>query len=385
MGPRSSSTGKSNRAAGQTDRDAIISDLYDGVMDEVAWRRALAGIARSVGGEGPSLLSFNPATGQCLRSEAPGYLARVADEFHDHWVHKDIRFAAGLSIPLLKLHTEAMILGKGEWERSEVFNEFLGPNDAAWFLAAWIHKTPTKVTAVSIQAPRDRGPFHEKDAAVAQRFMPHLRRALDLKERLEAQQVHCESLQRILDDAPFGSAILDEKGIVREISASALSSLQTANAIRRPRCGQWEIGDQIWRRLGSLADSERQAGPIDGPVHVPRKNKLPLAIAVTRVPGAVNTWLGNSVAWLLFVFDPERRIKVSVDILMQDLRVTRKEGEIAALLAEGQNIPSIARRLSISEQTARAHLKSIFTKTDLHSKADLVRRILTSPAWIRSS
>ena len=76
MGPRSSSTGKSNRAAGQTDRDAIISDLYDGVMDEVAWRRALAGIARSVGGEGPSLLSFNPATGQCLRSEAPGYLAR---------------------------------------------------------------------------------------------------------------------------------------------------------------------------------------------------------------------------------------------------------------------------------------------------------------------
>jgi len=385
MRPRSSSTRKSNRAAGPTDRDAIISDLYDGVMDEVAWGRALAGIARSVGGEGPSLLSFNPATGQCLRSEAPGYLARVADEFHDHWAHKDIRFAAGLSMPLLKLHTEAMILSKGEWERSEVFNEFLGPNDAAWFLAAWIHKTPTKVTAVSIQAPQDRGPFRESDAAVAQRFMPHLRRALDLKERLEMQQVHCESLQRILDEAPFGSAILDEKGIVREISASALSSLQTANAIRRLRCGQWEIGDQIWRRLGSLPDSERQAGPIDGLVHVPRKSRLPLAIAVTRVPGAVNAWLGNSSVWLLFVFDPERRVKVSVDILMQDLHVTRKEGEIAALLAEGQNIQSIACRLSISEQTARAHLKSIFTKTDLHSQADLVRRILTSPAWIRSS
>jgi DNA-binding CsgD family transcriptional regulator len=370
---------------GQTERDTIISDLYDGVMDEVAWRRALAGIAHSVGGEGPSLLSFDPATGQCLRSEAPGYLARVVDEFRDHWVHRDIRFAAGLSMPLLKLHTEAMILGRGEWERSEVFNEFLGPNDAAWFLAAWIHKTPTKVTAVSIQAPRDRGPFRESDAAVAQRFMPHLRRALDLKERLEMRQVHCESLHRILDDGPFGSAILDEKGIVREISASALSSLQTANALCRLRCGQWEIGDRIWRRLGSLADSERKAGPIDGLVHVPRKDKLPLAIAVTRVPGAVNAWLGSSSAWLLLVFDPERRVKVSVDIVMQDLRVTRKEGEIAALLAEGQNIQSIACRLLISEQTARAHLKSIFTKTDLHSQTDLVRRILTSPAWMRSS
>jgi DNA-binding CsgD family transcriptional regulator len=87
----------------------------------------------------------------------------------------------------------------------------------------------------------------------------------------------------------------------------------------------------------------------------------------------------------MFVFDPERRVNASVDLLMQDLGVTRREAELAALLAEGQDLQSIARRLSISEDTARKHLKSIYTKTDLHSQADLVRRILTSPAWIRSA
>jgi len=367
------------------DPEAIISDLYDGVMDDVAWRRALTGIARSVGGQGPGLLSINPATGQYLRAEIPGYSAGFADEFRDDWAHKDIRFAAGLSMPLLKLHTEAMILSKGEWERTEVFNEFLGPNDAAWFLAAWIHKTPTKVTAVSIQAPRDRGPFNEKDAAVAQRFMPHLRRALDLKERLEVQQVHCASLHRILNDAPFGYVILNESGFVCEISDSALSSLQSADGLRRLPGGQFEIVDQIWRRLGAVAHSERQGGPIDGLLHVPRKNQLPLGIAVSRVPGAVKSWLGHSPTWLLFVFDPERRIKASVEILMQDLGVTRREAELAALLAEGQDIQRIARRLSISEHTARQHLKCIFMKTDIHSQADLVRRIVSGPAWMRSA
>ena len=307
------------------DAEAILSDLYDGVLDDVAWRRALTGIARSVGGQGPGLLSINPATGQYLRAEIPGYSPGFADEFRDDWAQKDIRFAAGLSMPLLKLHTESMILSKGEWERTEVFNEFLGPHDAAWFLAAWIHKTPTKVTAVSIQAPRDRGPFNEKDAAVAQRFMPHLRRALDLKERLEVQQVHCASLHRILDDAPFGYVILNESGFVCEISNSALSSLQTADGLRRLPGGQFEIVDQIWRRLGALAHSERQGGPIDGLLHVPRKNQLPLGIAVSRVPGAVKSWLGHSPTWLLFVFDPERRIKASVEILMQDLSVTRRK------------------------------------------------------------
>jgi DNA-binding CsgD family transcriptional regulator len=368
-----------------TDSDGIISDLYDGVMDDVAWRRALTGIARSVGGQGPGLLSINPSTGQYLRAEISGYTAGFADEFRVQWAHKDIRFAAGLSVPLLKLHTEAMILGKGEWERTEVFNEFLGPNDAAWFLAAWIHKTPTKVTAVSIQAPRDRGPFNERDAAVAQRFMPHLRRALDLKERLEVQQVHCASLHRILNDAHFGYAILLEDGSVCEISASALSSLQSADAVHVRPGGQREIAGQVWRRLGSLADGEKSAGPFDGLMHLPRRTQLPLGIAVTRVPGVARSWLGSAPAWLMFVFDPERRVNASVDLLMQDLGVTRREAELAALLAEGQDLQSIARRLSISEDTARKHLKSIYTKTDLHSQADLVRRILTSPAWIRSA
>jgi DNA-binding CsgD family transcriptional regulator len=367
------------------DLEGIVSDLYEGVLDGVAWRRGLTGIARSVGGEGPALMSINPATGQYLRAEISGYSAGFADEFRNQWAQKDIRFAAGLSVPMLKPHTEAMILSKGEWERSEIFNEFLGPNDAAWFLAAWIHKTPTKVTAVSIQAPRDRGPFRESDAAVVQRFMPHLRRALDLKERLEVQQVRCESLQHILDDAPFGYVILNESGFVCEISNSALSSLKTADGIRRLPGGQFEIVDQIWRRLSTAAHSETRGGPIDGLLHVPRRNQLPLGIAVSRVPGAVKTWLGNSPSWLLFVFDPERRVNASADILMQDLSVTRREAEVAALLAEGQEIRDIACRLSISEHTVRQHLKCIFMKTDIHSQADLVRRIVTGPAWRRSS
>ena len=93
--------------------------------------------------------------------------------------------------------------------------------------------------------------------------------------------------------------------------------------------------------------------------------------------------LGHSPTWLLFVFDPERRVKASVEILMQDLRLTRREAELAALLAEGQDMQGIAHRLSISEHTARQHLKCIFMKTDIHSQADLARRIVSGPAWMR--
>ena len=352
----------------------IISDLYEGVLDEVAWRRALDAVARSVQGVGPGLLTIDPASGQCQRLDVPGYPAETLAAFRDEWSRKDVRFAAGISMPLLQLHTEEMILRKGEWERTEVFNEFLCPKDAGWFLAAWLHKSSTRVTALSIHAPRDRGPFDARDVATAQPFIAHLRRALDLKERLEAEQVRGTSLHRFLDNAPFGYAILDECGVICEISDSAISSLQTVDGLRRLHDGRFEVADRLWRRLPTSGAVAERVGPADGHLHVPRANLLPLGLVVSRVPNAVRTWLGSPPAWLLFVFDPERRVQASIEVLVQDLGITRKEAELASLLAAGLDVHGAAHRLAISEHTARQHLKSIYSKADIHSQAELVRR-----------
>lgn len=365
------------------DAEQIISGLYEGVLDEDSWRRATAALANVVRGDGPVLMSISPATGRLHRTELPARLRDYESEFSNHWARKDIRFQAGLSVPLLEPHTEEMILPRGAWERSEIFNEFLAPADAAWFVAAWLHKSPTKVTAMSIHAPRDRGRFSTRDAAELRRFMPHLRRALDLKERLDMEQVRRAALQDRLGDASFGYAILDDDGSVREMSANARSSLQSAGAIDRLASGRIELVGQISRQLATMLSPERVAGPFDGFVQLRRRSRLPIGVAITRVPGSFRAWLGSSPASLLFVFDPELRVTASIDVLMQDLGVTRREAELAALLAEGQDLRGIARRLGIGEETARKHLKSIFAKTDLHSQAALVHRVVTGPAWVR--
>ena len=376
---------KATSARRIADRKQIVSDLYDGVLDDIAWRRAMDAMARSVSGVGPGLLAIDPGSGQCLRLDVPGYADDVLEAFRAEWSSRDIRFPSGISMPLLKLHTEEMILPKGEWERTDVFNEFLYPHDAGWFLAAWLHKSPGRVTALSIHAPRDRGPFSAADAAAIQPLMQHLRRAMDLKERLAAEKIRGASMHRFLDSAPFGYAILDESGLVVEISDSALASLQAVAGVRRTPGGRHEITERVWRRLPVSDSAGSRRVPVDGLVHLPRVNLLPLGLAVSRVPVAINTWLGNAPTWLLFVFDPERRVDASIDLLIQDLGITRKEAELAALLAVGLDLQSVALRLSVSEHTARQHLKSIFSKAGVHSQAELVRRIVTGPAWNRRS
>jgi|SRR5579875_21396 len=52
--------------------------------------------------------------------------------------------------------------------------------------------------------------------------------------------------------------------------------------------------------------------------------------------------------------------------------LTRREKDVLQLLLEGHRVASIARRLHLSPQTVRNHLKAIFRKLGAHSQVELI-------------
>ena len=58
-----------------------------------------------------------------------------------------------------------------------------------------------------------------------------------------------------------------------------------------------------------------------------------------------------------------------------DLGLTARESEVAAFLAQGLSNRDMAEALSISEHTVKSHLKAIFQKTGVASRAQAVARI----------
>jgi DNA-binding NarL/FixJ family response regulator len=55
--------------------------------------------------------------------------------------------------------------------------------------------------------------------------------------------------------------------------------------------------------------------------------------------------------------------------------VTAREREIAGLLARGFTNPEIAERLVLSPYTVQDHIKSLFEKTNVSSRQELVARV----------
>ncbi|WP_124380577.1 helix-turn-helix transcriptional regulator [Ralstonia sp. SET104] len=66
--------------------------------------------------------------------------------------------------------------------------------------------------------------------------------------------------------------------------------------------------------------------------------------------------------------------------LTDAFHLTRREADVADLLAGGSDPACIARTLGISLDTVRTHLKHVYRKTNTHSQCDVVRLMLALSA-----
>lgn len=64
--------------------------------------------------------------------------------------------------------------------------------------------------------------------------------------------------------------------------------------------------------------------------------------------------------------------------------LTEREVEVLSLVAEGHANAEIARRLALSDRTVEAHMRSVFTKLDLHDDGTTHRRVLAVIAYLES-
>src|SRR5579862_128534 len=176
----------------------IIDDLYAGTLDDAAWDRAIRAIAHSVRASGAFLLAFNPENGALLRYENHGLDPQLMVDYQKHWTYEDIRRRAFLNVPTCIPVTERMLLPEIHWSRGTILNEFLVPDDVPHFMPAWLHKAPNKVVTLSFQGTGKRGPFEARDLSTYGQVLPHIARALEIRDRIEQAQIRTETLAQRL-------------------------------------------------------------------------------------------------------------------------------------------------------------------------------------------
>lgn len=362
----------------------IIDDLYAGALDDAAWHRGIMGIANLVRGASAIVFGVNPRSKVPFRAEPHNVEREVMSEFADHWADKEIRMPAVLQLSMGEAMFDQKLMPLSSFKQSIIYNEFLVKVDRPWVLCFWLHKLAEKCTMLSIHGSRRRGPLDERDGDIVKPLIPHVRQALEIRDRLEATKIRTETVRHSLNDLGLGIMVLDARGRILETSAAAAELMRQTSAIRRHTDGTLSLrepaGSQLCRWILS---GTPPPGNRDGLLHVPREFMRPISVMVTPLPAIHTSWFGGDPRWLILLFDPDRNIDIAGSLIELDLGLSAREAQVVTLLASGYNLQNLSLKLGISVHTAQTHLKNCLIKTGCHSQNELLRRIINSPAWPR--
>ncbi|AOR78190.1 helix-turn-helix transcriptional regulator [Novosphingobium resinovorum] len=241
------------------------------------------------------------------------------------------------------------------WDAEHGAQLVLADDPGAFFGLAALHSASDgRTTEVQRQALHDAA--------------PHVMAAIRLQAAIEHQGA--DMLRGSLDAMRTAAVLLDATGRVRAVTQAAerLLSPDTlqvrAGALRAVRP---DLDRLLQMRIG-VALASRQAMPSElwmQSVHGP------LLVEICALPrqhwnfGFAPSVIVTLKAPLGFTGDQGGRLSAALEL-------TRAEGEIVALLAQGHSRQEVARMRSVSAQTVSSQLRTIFQKAGVNREAELV-------------
>ncbi len=268
----------------------------------------------------------------------------------------DVNTFAGLASRRTPVGILSRVTG-GHPERSARYRELLAPAGIPFELRAAFVSRGRAWGAVHLARGVDQPDFTPQDAAVLARVSATIADGIRTSLRMDAAR-------EARDETAPGLAVLGPGNEVEMITAPARALFAAMDSGRpgsedRPPSSVQALAGFARSRAGTAAgDSDAVAVPIPGG-WVTLHASLPAGGADGRVAIVLERTASPQTT----------AVRLEAD------GVTAREREIAVLLARGLTNPDIAEVLVLSPYTVQDHVKSLFEKTGVSSRQELVARI----------
>lgn len=257
---------------------------------------------------------------------------------------------------------------------SEFYNDYLLPIGVGRSMAGVIKREENSALVLTTLRHERRKSWETSDKKVINFLLPHLMRANIIQQKLWIFQAG----EIVLNSIPLGVVLLNAEGKVAYTNRAAEAILQANDglslksgvlAVTMPETGS------------AIRHAVKQAVALDVTLQSPSavlverdsmRRSYQLVIAPLRRKFPEFAGLPIPAAMVL-VTDPEQQPNAAVSDLIRELYgLTQKEAELAHKLCAGVSLEQAANELQIQYETARTHLRRVFSKTGTSRQAELV-------------
>jgi len=224
--------------------------------------------------------------------------------------------------------------------------------------------------ARSTRAP----PFTDREVARVETVRVEVERALArLQPAAEPLDGPTGLLAALEQGLPLPCALFDDRGSLRWASRAAAACLE-GEAVRLGAARiVWDGTPRFsaWRRAALAALAPAAAAPT---LHAVRAGPQPAAVRCLELE------TGDRLALVIeeHAEDARRSDQRAAELRRRGL--TAREADVAELAAHGYSVLNLSLRLGVAESTIRSHLKQVYRKLRVSSRAELAARLFATAA-----
>jgi len=365
---------------GTSDWDGIVGALYDAALDENMWRGLAPRIAETLGASS-AVLKVHGAGGRIdlVETTANMVIAPADQAWANHWHDKDIWVQRSVAHGLSKVVIGEQLLAHRELEASAFYHEWLNRLDIYHMIGAAFSLDRGGVGVLGVHRAQGQAGFGEDERAAIYRFLPHLQRALKVRNAVSHMQIDTALRHNALDAIATGVAIVDARQRVRFANHQAEILFRQENALRVVG-GRLTLADHLLdgRFTQMVHNACGEPGVLAAPhaLAIGREDCMALTLLVMPLRNGFDGRGAEQMA-LVAICDPQLG-HPSPHLLRELFSFTRSEALVAAYIARGMSPAAIAARLGIGSGTVKTHLKNAMAKTGTHSQAALASLIASS-------
>ncbi|MBS0469403.1 MAG: helix-turn-helix transcriptional regulator [Proteobacteria bacterium] len=361
----------------------VLDKLYEAALNPDGWEDCLEAIRRELHGNYVSLIV------RTVTREDTGLIVSVSEDRRALVQYTpDLAVSPFTGVQPDRLVTNGDVIADAEWRASAYYRDWCAPHDVYHVMAADIGTREGEVYGFRVTRSEQAPPFSAADKELGRRLIPHIKRALNLHQSIHRDRKVLSMYSRAMAQLLVGVVVLDKDCNVIECNPAAKTILEMQDGLRI-------VGQQLEatyandnRKLQRMVKDalSHNAGP---------KMALTEALSVSRPSGQLawgvvvqsispDAWTQGKQrpAVAVFVRDSESKSQPPIKLAQQLFQLTPAETMLAIQLANGMSLEEAAEALNIRRNTARAHLRSIFSKTGVRRQMELVRLFLNSVAWL---
>ncbi|CAD5378305.1 DNA-binding transcriptional regulator, CsgD family [Pseudomonas sp. OF001] len=361
--------------------DRLVAALYDAALDSRLWHIPMEQLRDLFAANYVTLILRVPDQSDAGLMIVAGNVEGEGKVTYLTYPHSSTPF---INQPVDKVFTVDDLMSEKDWRESSYYQHWCGPKGVYHVMGVDIATPDSGKLRFRITRPESAPKFSARDRALCELILPHLRRALNMHNQLDRSQSMGTLYSQAISRLSVATIVLDESGRVLQQNAIAQEILAGADGLKvvggRLEASYPSDNRELQRLVrNAFARQGKESPAIAEAVSIARPSgQVSLVVVVESVPSLEWAESKGQPAVVVYIRDAVGKSLTSTTVAKQLFNLTPAETALCLELANGLSLEEAAEALNIRRNTARAHLRAIFSKTGVRRQTELVRIMLNS-------